>query len=330
MNVWKTAYKGMIVFALSVIAVMLFIRFDGSGFERRVPGQNDVVSVSFTARTGYYSNTELLHRNGENFVTSWGKNWHFNGEYIERQEILGLPLFNEDILNEIKQRTPDFFESPEAIAAALELHKSLIEAGWITDDPRVNVDFIAFTFKLTYTLENGRILVREYALPMAPVPEHDSIPLIIELYNKPEAISKRNRFIDIPDDLIRGASVNGDVDGRLAYDYHGFGLYYSVGVSRDDLSVIIEALRQDHAAGTLGRVGYTDIISSVGFNFGWPLMTTVDLILDSTAAGVPGAFERNVLFNENGAIYAYGLHQSILINSEQVNTIRALRELGLP
>jgi len=35
-------------------------------------------------------------------------------------------------------------------------------------------------------------------------------------------------------------------------------------------------------------------------------------------------------FDENGNIYSYGLHLSVIINSEQVNTIRALQELGLP
>jgi len=330
LNVWKTAYKGLVAFALSVIALMLFIRFDGCGFEQRVPDQNNVVSVSFSASSGYYSNTELLHTLGEGYFRTMGANWSFTGEYIERQRLLDQPYFNENILNEIKLRTPEYFESQDAIATALELHRSLIESGWVTDDPRVNVDIIAYTFTLTYTLENGRIMVREYALPMAPAPEHDSIPLIIELYNKPEALNKRNRFIEIPDDLIRGAAVSGDVDWRVINDYYPFGLYQTIGVSRDDLKVIIEALRLDHAAGTLGRVGYTDIISSIGFNFGWPLMTTVDLILDSTAAGVPGAFSSNILFDENGNIYSHGLQQTIIINSEQVNTLRALQELGLP
>jgi len=97
----------------------------------------------------------------------------------------------------------------------------------------------------------------------------------------------------------------------------------------DNLFILMEALRKDAANGTLGRLRNADLVPAdfVSVNDDANI-AVIDLLLNSYAAGVPTAFEPNHLWYKDDLVTA-GLVQSITINSDHVNTVRLLVELGV-
>ena len=66
------------------------------------------------------------------------------------------------------------------------------------------------------------------------------------------------------------------------------------------------------------------------FHYYWDdILVVIDLFLDSGAAGVPAAFEQELIHYGDGRIMMGGLALSIVVQEDNVNTILALRELGL-
>jgi len=352
LNVWKTAYKGLIVFVEAIAAMMLFVRLDGTGFERRVPDKNDVVSVSLSNQSIYYSNTRMLHMSHKGVIMTSGDNWSLSWDYRAYQQENNLPLINDAILNEIKLRTPTFFESPEAISAAIKLHQTVVDNRWNLDEIMAQYDEGWFTYYLTYTLKDGSVLTREFALPVTFNTKNNLIVqlgnLVLDLYNQQEAVDKRNRFIGLSDETILGALVTTylDFDGygglwatpdsSYMRAYNGTTIF-----SRDDLNTLTEALRKDVADGTLGRISNIDLLLSRHYGVSDDsVLGAIDLLLDFRAAGVPSAFNWDeLLLMEPEAIDGYehenekelliGLINSLTIREEHINTVQALKELGL-
>ena len=347
-RVFKAAYKGIIVFVFSIVAVALFIRADGTGYERHVPDQNDVVSVSVTAPHMFYTS---IHGLGDRFTTRQaGINWHLTQSYRQEQQRLGLPLFNDEILNEIKLRTPVYFESPEAITAAIKLHRTIVDHKSflidLMDDIKTAFHFYQ-TYTITYTMKNGSLLTREYTLPInpyytPPITYNSALPinhvddnlfvgLLLDLYNHTEAVNKRNRFVDLPDSSVHVAVLTPVIeDDWLTYVHFSSRIGYSHNVFlTDNLNNILEAFREDSANGTLGRLRRVDLVPPNSFiNDDIATIGVIDLLLDFRTAGVPTAFEPDMFINEDGFIVS-GLVVSIIINETHVNTVRVLEELGL-
>ncbi|MDR2572167.1 MAG: ABC-2 transporter permease [Oscillospiraceae bacterium] len=335
LRVWKTAYKGIIAFSLSVVAIMLIIRYDGTGFERRVPDQNDVVSVSIT--TPHLNNTYLLHRalndstgNDDSFL-GYYDNWQISWAYREQQRTLGLPLLDDAILDEIKLRTPNFFESPEAIAVAIKMHREIVDNKWNLIESGDNSEYSwNQQYSISYTLKNGRILTRQYMLPLHQPQENNIYTLMLELHNQPEAVDKRNRFTNLPDSAILGATVITDMSIEWINPTQFFPMRtMSAGIpitSKDDLNALTDALRMDFAAGTLGQVRLFDLTYGSITHDNIATVGMISLLLDSHAAEVPSAFEKDRIYITNFEALL-GLLNIIIINETHVNTARVLKEL---
>jgi hypothetical protein len=328
LRVLKTAYKGIIVFVLSVVAVVVFIRLDGTGFERRVPDQNDVASVSVTnANMNYIS----IHGLDRGFNQS-GNNWNLTWSYMEHQRTHGLPIFDETILQEIKLRTPVYFESPEAIAAAIKLHQAIVDNGrnvyGIYDDFEIAYGYQSYT--ITYTLKDGRILSRVYSLPIFLTDENNLLELLLDLYNQPEALDKRNRIIELPESSILGAVLTPtSYDPWLADAHYESRMYQGEKIFlEEDLSAIMEALREDAANGDLGRVYLADLHSGY-IHDDVVTLGVIDFLVDFQTAGVPSVFEPDHLFFKYWEPSGFGLVLSVTINESHVNTVRVLEELGV-
>jgi len=333
LHVLKSAYKGIIGFVAAVAAIMLFIRFDGTGYERWVPNRENVVSVSFTNNYLHQSSEFTLHRANDNYTRYHGNNWNLTWAYTESRESSGWPVLTDEILHEIKLRTPDYFESPEGIDAAIRLHRALIDNKTNLDNAREDRGYNRFTYYLTYTMKDGSIINREYGLPLESTHMNEIISLMHELSNQPEAINKRNRFATLPNDSVRGAIVTSTEDDFwvLHTNHEQRNYVGTIVLEKDDLSKLFEALQKDAADGTLGRVHREDILLPFYYiEENSHFVAVVDLVLDSNVAGVPTAFERDVLMDEKGEfIITHGLVQSINITDRNVNTVQALKELGL-
>jgi len=327
LRVWKAAYKGVIAFVAALAAVALFILLDGTGYERRVPDPEDVASVSFSSWSRRYISP--LHRPGDSFPMG-GEGWGLDKTYIDRQRALGLPLFDDMILNEIKLRTPDYFESREAVAAAVRLHQSIVSEKRSLE--AIQDNWGLGRYYLTYTMRDGRVITREYVLPVNSTPVHGSVALLLELYNQPESVNKRNRFVPLHDDAVLGAKVMPAMMERDRWAMHShYSFRWSEGVAlmpEDGLNTLVQALRQDAAAGTLGRLRQADL-SWYYYQDLSDALVMIDLFLDSGAAGVPSAFAKEFMYDDYNNVIVRGLALTVNVREHHVNTARALRELGL-
>jgi hypothetical protein len=327
LHVLKTAYKGIIVFVLSITASILFLRFDGTGYERRVPDQNNVVSVSVTPAHMHYTS---IHGLGRGFANQSGNRWHLTWSYRQEQQRRGMPIFTEEVLHEIKLRTPVYFESPEAISAAIKLHQTIADHGWYNQEGFANSwEYQSYT--ITYTLKNGNILTRFYTLPMEQTDDNNLIGLLLDLYNQPEAVAKRNRFVGLPDSSILTALFSPifNDDTWFAHAPYDSRMYRNESIFiTDNLDIILEAMREDSANGTLGRLRHDDLSWRDNSRDGIATIAVIDLLVNSVTAGVPMAFEEDHFTDDTGNI-SRGLVLSIIITENHVNTVRALEESGL-
>jgi len=247
-------------------------------------------------------------------------------------------------MQEIKLRTPVYFESPEAIAAAIKLHQTIADHGWYIVEDKDDWGHTRFyqIYTITYTIKNGSVLTRSYILPINRMEDNSLVELLLDLYNKPEAVNKRNRFVDLPDSAILGAvhTPTGD-DAWLTHfiyvhrRFQGEKIFFE-----DNMSILLEALRNDAANGTLGRLRHADLlpadyihddfytINYIRGDIPTATIGVIDLLLSPGTAGVPPGFELDHFENEDGSL-TVGLLQSIIINENHVNTIRVLEELGI-
>jgi len=332
LRVWKTTYKGIIVFVLSIAAVILFIRLDGTGFERRVPNQTNVVSVTVSDSHVFMSGNVPTQRSGTIIVDNNGDNWNLSRDYLRSQERLRLPFFDDAILHEIKLRNLTYFESPEAIAAVIRLHQTIADHGLYLMEDVYDIEYSwnDQIYTITYAMKNGSVLTRSYALPMQKTGDNSLAALLLDLYNQPESVDKRNRFVDLPDSAVLGAILTPTLDD---FDKMLVDVPYSQRVDEgehvfleENLSIILDALRKDSANGTLGRIEHGDLLPA-GYLYEDSInIGVIDLLLDFSAAGVPAAFEPDHFTNEDGSFTA-GLILSIKISETHVNTVRVLEEL---
>jgi len=332
-----------------MVALALFIRLDGTGYERRVPNPDDVAAVSVSR---WYRTNDVLIR-GEEGTNYWrsGNNWSLSWDYIEHRRSLGLPVFTDEIINEIKIRTPDYFESPEAIRAAVDLHQSIIGDKASLEGSRWGRS--TWTYYLTYKMNDGREINREYTLSFSETPLLESAASLLKVFNQPEAVNKRNRFLTLPDSALRGAAVSIS-RGADYYEYDYYSPYMSVPrpsrmaqeytiVTDDDLFIIMDAVRRDAAAGNIGYVNLHDLPVPVYPSYyydsyrGSPTTALIELIYSEYAARVPPAFASDSIYEDifsdiyveiyEEARVISGLKLTLVINENCIHTMAAFREL---
>jgi len=179
-------------------------------------------------------------------------------------------------------------------------------------------------------MKDGSVMTREYALPLGETPIHSTVALLFELYNQPEALNKRNRFMHLHDDAILGAVMTPAASGYWIENSLNFirGDYGTVIILEDGLLALTQALRQDAAAGTLGRMREADLHRGYYYNQS-DILALIELYLDSGAAGVPTAFSQNHIFDEDSNIICSGLTLTIVVHKDHVNTVRVLKEFGM-
>jgi len=339
LRVWKSAWKGILAYSAAVVALALFIRFDGTGYERRVPDSNDVAAVMVST---WYAHSDVLIYGGDEFTNRWGgRYWSLNWDLYEHRRALGLPVFTDEFIHEVKLRTPEYFESSDAIDAAILLHQSIIgDKSALEGNRRGRPNW---TYYLTYKMNDGRIITREYPISFSVEPLLGSTGALIDLNNQHEPVSKRNRFLTLPDNALLGAAVSPPYD-QYYYDYQ----YYSsmrmpltrpAITSSGDLMFLMDAMRRDAAAGAIGYVSLNDFLESYGWYYE-PIPTdsrVVELIYDPVAARIPPIFANDFIrdlvpleelpeFEESASISGFRL--SVRVSEQSVNTLWALSELG--
>ena len=333
LRVWKTAYKGIIAFSVAVVALMLFIRFDISGYERRVPDFNSIAAVSVAPRINNNIDVLIFGREPNNTTYYGRSSWTLTTQYAARNP--DPSTWSDEVLDEIKMRTYNYYESHEAILAALELHDSIIKDKRRLESRNINQYSYTSedTYIMSYKLKNGRTITREYKISDKLLPELDVAELILALYGQSEAVEKRNRFTSIPDSAVVWADLtrlDSFIDSRYVLRSGDNDADYGI-IPEDAQPVILEAMRRDVEAGTLG---YIDMTGNYSYFFSRSLTLSkkpetfiIDLIYDTTAAGVPTAFQPDTTRRSSGSIR--GLSQTIIITEYNVNTMQAIRELDL-
>jgi len=346
LKVWKTAYKSMLFFAAGIVVIALFIRLDGTGYERRVPNPDNVAAVSFSTQVPRVTNI-LFHSevDPDAFYISSGPGWTIRrGTCCDKcyEAVGGLTVpWSDEIVDEIKLRTFDYFESPEAIIAATELHRAIISDKRRLEDGASRSIWrpTGQTVYLTYIMNNGRIMTRRYMIPDDLFLSLSAADKFFELTGQTEAVNKRNRFTTLPDTAVLW------MDAIWCESYPSISLRdqdmhtLNVAIDGDDKAAILEALRQDAAAGTLGHIDNRGFVMDQFYYersqtlTGSPETIIIRILYDFEAAGVPSAFEQDNVDidpddhdnNEN----INGLMQPIIINEYNVNTMRVLRDLGI-
>jgi len=343
LRVWKTAYKSMLFFSAGIVAIALFIRLDVVGYERRVPNPDDVVAVSFS--TDRQRGSDVLFRdlsNPETTISSSGRGWELRlesyGYCCEKCFPLFLPpTWCENIIDEIRLRSFDYFESPEAILAATELHRAIIR-------DRRHLEMYSLgrrnqlhtnTFFLRYKMNDGRIITRQYIVPISENTPPPSVEYIFALYGQAEALEKRNRFANMPDDAIiwMGAQRYARYEQAPPLRSSRNAVRSPRLISDDNQAVILEALRQDIAAGTLG---YLDVFTNYSFLYNRsqtlsenPETVILQLMYDPELVSIPAIFRENRMRCDVLDKHVQGFLQNIIVNAYNVNTMRVLRELGI-
>jgi hypothetical protein len=177
-------------------------------------------------------------------------------------------------------------------------------------------------------MKDGSIMTREYVLPVDVRPMHSTVALLLELYNQPEAVNKRNRFMAMHDDAIVGAVVTPAADDMwIIQSHYTFRRDHGVALLPEDrLNALKAALRQDAATGTLGHISQADLQGH--FIHDLAFLGVIDLFLDSRAAGAPAAFVQDIFQDDYGNVIVSGLVLTIVVKEHHVNTARFLRELG--
>ena len=325
LRVWKTAYKGMLIFAGAVIAIVLFIRFDLTGYERLVPNPNRVVAVSFS---GTWSNNNMVLFNDEKDLTSYqarsGYGWRLKEHYVRQQTRFDQPLLSDEILREIKQRSPDFFESSEALALANSLHRSIINDKRSLEN---NSDLFYYghggNFILTYKMDNGRVITRQYRMSVSETPLLDSAEALYALYASSEAVNKRCRFVSLPNNAVTFMTVSATSGSSISIEGK---------VSDNDVPALLDAMRMDVAAGTLGII---DLETNTGYflwndkNKTFKETYRITMIYDHHIAGVPYEFEETCVKCGSSTCPDSGLFQVLTVTGKDVNTVNVLKALTL-
>jgi hypothetical protein len=340
LRVLQTAWKGITIYIAAIIALTLFIRLDMTGFERRVPDADDVVSVSFTAEWRLHYNIYSFDGGESISIQLPGDGWGLSWQYVHHQHMHGQAIITEEIMEEIKLRTPDLFESREAIDVAIRMHEAILSDRSILERTKWNSAWTPYF--LTYTMNDGSTITRQYIMPVNEIPMPASVEALLELYNQSEAINKRNRFLTMPDSALLEILVPPYLGSTYIDDNHNiihpiFGVP-SLLVPQEAHSALLDALRKDAEDGTLGYIRQQDLpgndpylLSVEPTGVALPPMGSfsIDLVYDFRAVGIPMAFEPDLVFDDFGHDIASGLRLNIIVHEGLVYTMQVLREFDL-
>ncbi len=217
--VFRQSWKGCVVLLACLIAASAMLEFDVTGFERRVPSAGRVASACIS-------------------------------------DVRSFPYDDMSYLNQLELNTPEQLALLERIHRALAEGKAEYEAAdldtYYYDGPGgVSLQSSTSTnLNITYTLTDGRTLIRSYNLPVTEeaLADPDSpAALLSALINRPELLAQA--YFSRWDDGKRL------VDAEVTFPYSDDTGHYdsSVYVPAAALPELLEAVQADLAAGDLGR-----------------------------------------------------------------------------
>lgn len=219
--VFKTSWKGCVVFLVCLVAAMATLELDLLGFERRVPDAAQVKTVEISGISSVpYDSADYL-----DFSTS-------DPQTIE--EITSLHSSITDRKDEL-----------EAVQAS-----GISTESWISQSNGLDLQVETSTsVRLCYELTDGTVLERQYDLPIRQEDLEDpSTPAaqLSRLINQPQAVSEIY-FGSIGETarLVDAALVNlyNPEDDSYGFEY----------LPSDLLEPLLEAVQTDLAQGNLGR-----------------------------------------------------------------------------
>lgn len=218
--VFKTSWKGCVVFLVCLCAGMAALELDLVGFERSVPDAAQVESVRVF-------NVDTTPRDGG-----------------------GDPLFTSD---------PDVISQVVDLHAAITQHKEELEAwqkspvdseSWTTGADGVSLqESTSDTIHFFYVMKDGSVVERKYTIPVTSDALKDDTSLasrLSALINRPDVVyDSYFGGVQPEDQLVDAAIVNlyNPADGSYGFEY----------LPSDLLEPLMEAVRTDIAEGNLGR-----------------------------------------------------------------------------
>lgn len=217
-------WKGCLPLLAALVLLVCVVEFDVTGYERRVPEQEDVVSVYISGdHTMPYDEAEWLST---------------------RDEETGA--------------------DPEVIRMALEIHQAIVENKdfleenqnrwyWHEETPAgYSVQTRACTsFQVTYILDNGKEVSRDY----------DGLPISTEDLSDPGSLtSKLDTLVNMPQMIetaynLSDESADNIIEMNLSSYYVGDGYdgYEDVVINEDAYEKVLDAVMADFAEGNIGR-----------------------------------------------------------------------------
>jgi len=337
-RVWKSAWKSMVFLSLGFMAIMLFVRLDATGYERHVPNPDNVVAVTVTTSRGAVSNIlfydidYVLSVESEFSLT--GRGWDLRtGVWAPTASLSTRPetfMWNDEIINEIKMRTPDFFETPEAIYAVTEFHRAIVENRRHLEDYTLHPT-PGHTFFITYKMNDGQFVVRQYRLPVDAIISLGIAESLYALITQEEVLEKRNRFMTLPDSAILWAEAMLVLDSNDVFTPTGVNAAFSY-ITEEMLLYILAAMRKDVEEGTLGRVGG----GNLWFFYEYSLTLTenpeniiIELFYEFAESGVYQQFRPTQRRYRDSDESVNVFPQEIIITHYDRNTMQVIRDLGL-
>lgn len=270
-------WKGCVPFLAALVVLVCVMEFDLTGFERRVPDGNKVVSA----------------------------------------ELWGLNTVPYDEGSNAAMKTSD----PDVIAAVLAAHQAIADNKNALEQEGSGDGTSGFC--VTYTLEDGKTLSRDYAyeipISVGDLDDPGSVTAKLDaLVNLPQVIEKMYGLADkAADDLIEVSLTNWGLE-KYGYDAG------NVVLNEDVSEKVFEAVLADFAEGNLGRrylIDFSDdrmencFVNDLEFTF--YVRGPKESVPPATAAA-------------EGA-YSYETTQTITVTLQTTaeHTLAALRETGV-
>ena len=220
-------WKGCVPFLAALVVLVCVMEFDLTGFERRVPDEDDVASVQI-----WSMNTEPYDDG------SW---WDFDSQ------------------------DPEVIRAVLAVHQAIVENKAAIEENetywdwWEESEPGYSVQTGGLcNFRVAYTMENGKTISRSYSVPVftRDLNDPDSPTAKLDaLVNLPEVVEKAYSLNDKSgEDLILVTLTNWSGTDSGGYEEEfAVGPKVEVSVSPKAYERVLEAVQADLKEGNLGR-----------------------------------------------------------------------------
>lgn len=255
-KIFRTGWKGGLAFSIVLLALMLGVRFDVLGIEKRVPTPQEV-EAAYVQDDSEYGR----YYGGDGFASIAMGSMNVSrssNHYLVRDMPAGrLDPITGDVARKAREIAEDVFTETDNIRLVTDLHRYMLQlrpysAEWVSDDQR------RMGVTIAYLLRDGSVIQRRYDV-FVPSDIVESSPMEA-LKNTPEALRKRYFFPDIVpnsvfsaelftqlDDYYSGKTSNGTIVE------HTKPAPIMLDLTPAELQALFAAVQKDIDLGTLGR-----------------------------------------------------------------------------